>query len=188
MPRNPTLGAFKRSMTTSFGSICFGSLIVAFIQFLRRICSVAQQNAAEDGNIGMVILFCILRCLIGIIEWLVEFFNKYAYSYIALYGVKYVSAAKATWRMIKDRGWDALIQDCLVDPVLSSGSVFVGYLAALLSYLYLQFTDPVYNKNGGYTVIIMAFSFLIGLQVSSIFLTPLGSGELLFMMCGWTNG
>jgi hypothetical protein len=78
--------------------------------------------------------------------------------------------------MMKDRGIDALINDCIVDPVLSMGAMCVGYLSALLAYLYLQFTDPVYNKDGAFTPVIMAFSFLIGLQVANIVLIPIKSG------------
>jgi hypothetical protein len=101
-PNNPskgaTRGAFKRSVTYSFGSISLGSLLVAIIQFLRQICSAAQHNASADGNIVGSILFCILGCLIGILNWAVEFLNRYAFSYIALYGKSYVEAAKATWK------------------------------------------------------------------------------------------
>jgi hypothetical protein len=58
--------------------------------------------------IGYVI-FCIIGCLLSLIEWLVEFFNKYAYIHIALYGKAYIPAAKDTWHMMKDRGIDALV-------------------------------------------------------------------------------
>ena len=98
MPKGATRGAFKRSVTYSFGSICFGSLIVAIIQFLRQIVSAAQQGAASDGNIVGSILFCILGCFISILEWAVEFLNRYAFSYIALYGQSYLTAAKSTWK------------------------------------------------------------------------------------------
>jgi uncharacterized protein (DUF486 family) len=98
MPKGATRGAFKRSVTYSFGSISLGSLIVAIIQFLRQICSAAQRNAASDGNIVGSILFCILGCLISLLNWAVEFLNRYAFSYIALYGKSYVAAAKDTWR------------------------------------------------------------------------------------------
>ena len=37
IPANPTVGAFKRACTTSFGSICFGSMLVAILQTLRAI-------------------------------------------------------------------------------------------------------------------------------------------------------
>ncbi|TGZ82543.1 DUF580-domain-containing protein [Ascodesmis nigricans] len=175
-PKNATLGAFKRAMTYSFGSICFGSLVVSIIQLIKQAVSIARQDAAMDGNIVGTILFCCLECFIGLIEWLVTFFNHYAYSYIALYGEAYIPSAKQTWRMMKDRGFDALIADCLVDPVLTAGAVFVGYLCCLLSYLYLQFTKPEYNKDGGFTPVVMAFAFLIGLQVANVFLVPIKSG------------
>lgn len=77
---------------------------------------------------------------------------------------------------MKDRGFDALINDLLIDPVLTAGAVFVGYLSAFLAYLYLQFTNPAYNNDGAYTPVILAFSFLIGLQVCNIFMVPLKSG------------
>ena len=66
--------------------------------------------------------------------------------------------------MIKDRGIDALINECLIGPVLGMGATFVAYACALLAYLYMIFTDPVYNRGGGYTPVVVAFAFLIGLQ------------------------
>ena len=78
--------------------------------------------------------------------------------------------------MMKDRGIDALVNDCLIGPVLTMGSTFVAYLCSFLAYLYLEFTKPGYNSGGTFTPVIMAFSFLIGLQVCQIFMTPIGSG------------
>lgn len=92
--KGATRGAFKRSVTYSFGSISFGSLLVAIIQCLRQACTIAQQNEAAQGNIVGSILFCILQCFIGLLDWAVQFINEYAFSYIALYGKAYVPAAK----------------------------------------------------------------------------------------------
>jgi len=78
--------------------------------------------------------------------------------------------------MMKDRGIDALVNDCLIGPVLTMGSTFVAYLTTLLAFLYLEFTKPAYNDGGKYTPVVMAFAFLIGLQVCQIFMTPIGSG------------
>ncbi|KAF2662354.1 DUF580-domain-containing protein [Lophiostoma macrostomum CBS 122681] len=185
-PKRATRGALKRSLTYSFGSISLGSLIVAIIQFLRQICSAAQQSAAQDGNIVGTIIFCCLQCLIGVLNWAVEFLNRYAFSHIALYGKSYVEAAKDTWKMIKDRGIDALVNECLIGPVLSMGATFIAYACALLAYLYLIFTDPAYNSDGAYTPVVVAFAFLVGLQVCQIFTTPLGSGvDTIFVAMAW---
>lgn len=62
-------------MTTSFGSICFGSLIVAIIQALRQLAHQARQN----GDAG--ILACIAECILGCLESIAEYFNKWAFIY-----------------------------------------------------------------------------------------------------------
>lgn len=83
-PNNPpsgaTRGAARRALTYSFGSISFGSLIVAIINMLRQICSIAQQSEANSGNMAMACCFCILQCLIGLLDWAVQFINRYAFS------------------------------------------------------------------------------------------------------------
>lgn len=186
IPKGATMGAFKRATTYSFGSISLGSLIVAIINMLRQACSIAQNTSAQDGNIIGTIFFCCLQCLIGILQWAVQFINRYCFAVIALYGKAYFPAAKDTWTMMKDRGLDALINDCLIGPVLSMGSVFVAYACALLAYLYLEFTNPAYNEGRTFTPVIMAFSFLIGLQTCQIFMTPIGSGvDTIFVAMGF---
>ncbi|KAI2471069.1 DUF580-domain-containing protein [Annulohypoxylon bovei var. microspora] len=186
LPRGATRGSLRRALTYSFGSISLGSLIVAIINFLRQLCSVAQQNEAAGGNIVGMVMFWILGCIIGLLDWAVQFLNRYAFSYIALYGTPYFAAAKSTWTMIKDRGIDALVNECLIGPVLSMGATFVGYATSLLAYLYLVFTKPAYNSDGSYTPVVVAFAFLIGLQICNIFTTPISSGiDTIFVATAW---
>ncbi|KAI0475044.1 duf580 domain-containing protein [Xylariaceae sp. FL0804] len=185
-PRAVTRGALKRSLTTSFGSISLGSLLVAIINFLRQMCSIARQNEAAQGDMIGSIMFCVLGCIIGLLDWAVQFLNRYAFSYIALYGKPYFAAAKDTWRMIKQRGIDALVNECLLGPVFSFGASFVGYACALMAYLYIVFTNPSYNSDGSYTPVVVAFAFLIGLQICNVFTTPLSSGiDTIFVATAW---
>ncbi|KAK4189123.1 plasma-membrane choline transporter-domain-containing protein [Podospora australis] len=185
-PTKVTRGALKRCLTYSFGSISLGSLVVAIINFLRQLCSVARSQAAADGDIIASILWCFASCLIGILDWAVQFLNRYAFAHIALYGKAYIPAAKDTWSMIKDRGIDALVNECLIGPVLGMGAMFVGYASALIAYCYMIFTDPAYNRGGGYTPVVVAFAFLIGLQICNVFTTPLSSGiDTIFVAAAW---
>lgn len=83
---------------------------------------------------------------------------------------------------MKDRGIDALVNECLIGPVLTMGATFVAYACALLAYLYLVFTAPAYNAGGDFTAVVVAFAFLIGLQIANIFTQPLLSGvETIFV-------
>lgn len=61
--------SLKRSLTTSFGSICFGSLLVAIIQALRALANTARSQ--DDG-----ILLCLAECILACIAGLIEYFNK----------------------------------------------------------------------------------------------------------------
>lgn len=81
---------------------------------------------------------------------------------------------QSTWHMMRDRGIDALVNECLINPVLTMGSTFVGYLCVLLSYLYLEYGNVVVGTQ--YYAVIMAYSFLIGLQICNVFLVPIKSG------------
>jgi hypothetical protein len=55
------LGSAIRALTTSFGSICFGSLLVAIVQAMK-----ALVNSARNGD--NQILVCIADCILGCIE------------------------------------------------------------------------------------------------------------------------
>ena len=76
--------------------------------------------------------------------------------------------------MMKDRGVDALVNECLINPVLTMGSTFVAYLCVLMAYLYLRYGNVVVDTN--YFAVIMAYAFLIGLQICNVFLVPVKSG------------
>lgn len=96
-PKGVTRGSLKRALTYSFGSISLGSLVVALINCLRQLCSIGQRTAAADGDIFQTIIWCFVGCLVGILDWAVQFINRYAFSHIALYGKAYIPAAKDTW-------------------------------------------------------------------------------------------
>jgi hypothetical protein len=90
--------------------------------------------------------------------------------------------------MIKDRGIDALINECLINPVLGFGSLFVAYACAFTAYIYMvlrfsrEGTDNFNNTTAGVT----AFAFVIGLQICSIFTVPISSGfETIFVAAAW---
>ncbi|GAA5991163.1 hypothetical protein JCM10908_006567 [Rhodotorula pacifica] len=160
-------GAFKRASTYSFGSIAFGSLIVALLDLLRAVLQVIQSYESQEGNIIGMAVACVAQCCIGCIAWAVEYFNRYAYIEIALYGKAYIPAAKDTWRLFKDRGITALINDCLVNNIWSFGSLAVGALCSLIAFGYLKGTDPAFiQDSSGLVAVLVGYSFAIGYFIS----------------------
>lgn len=68
--------SFSRATSYSFGSICFGSFLVALIRSLRTLEQYARNN--DD----MSALVCIIQCILRCIENIIEFFNQWAYVYV----------------------------------------------------------------------------------------------------------
>lgn len=184
MPRWPAFGSLKRSLTYSFGSICFGSIVVSLIETLRTVINIIRQSVTANGNGGIAaqIGFMILGWLIGFLKWLASYFNHYAYCFIALYGKPYLRAAKETWYMLREKGIDALINDNLINIALGLYSMFASYLTALFAFLFLRFTNPSYNSTGGFNAPLIAFSFLLALQITNIANETIRSGTATFFV------
>lgn len=67
-----------RSLTYSFGSICMGSLLEAFVTALRVMIQSArnQSNERDDGGCGAIVL-CLLECIAKCLENVLEYFNQW---------------------------------------------------------------------------------------------------------------
>jgi hypothetical protein len=167
-PSSPTLGSAKRALTTSFGSICFGSLLIALLQTLRYILN-SLRNDSDEGL--MVFLTACADCLLGILEGLFEIFNKFAFTQVAIYAKPFVKAAKDTWELVKARGVDAIVNDSLVGNVLGMGSISVALLSALYGYLFIKVVQPSgYEKENESLVIfiVVVVEMILGAVMMSV--------------------
>ncbi|KAJ3035236.1 putative choline transporter, neither null mutation nor overexpression affects choline transport [Rhizophlyctis rosea] len=180
--KNPTAASSKRALTTSFGSICFGSLIIALIQTVRALLRSAANENASDGNLVAAFLAICAECCLSCIEGLIEYFNKWAFAQVAIYGKDYISAAKATWQLCKSRGIDAIINDSLIGNVLGIGSILVGLITAFVGYLYVQLSPDLPNDTSNF-IIIAFIAFFIGLSEFTILANVIDSGVTTTFVC-----
>ncbi|OAC98451.1 hypothetical protein MUCCIDRAFT_44729 [Mucor lusitanicus CBS 277.49] len=178
--RHPVWGSAKRALTTSFGSICFGALLIAFVNLIRYFLSIARANT---DNACMAFFICIIQCIVNCAAGLFEWFNYYAFSGVAIYGKAFVPTARQTWTMIKDRGIEAMINDNLIGNVLFMGGLLVGVLCGLLGFIYLQVSSPAYNRDGGMTPVVIMVCFLIGASMFSSIATVISSGVATTFVC-----
>ncbi|BGP33441.1 pH nine-sensitive protein 1 [Rhodotorula toruloides] len=156
-------GAFKRASTYSFGSIAFGSLIVALLDLLRAFFQIFQSYESGQGDVISAAVACVAQCCVGCIAWAVEYFNRYAYVSVALYGHAYIPAAKETWSLFRDRGITALVNDCLVGNVWTFGAYACGGLCSLFAFIYLKASEPSYiQNNSGLVAVTVGYAFAIG--------------------------
>jgi len=169
-----------RSTTYSFGSICLGSLLVAFIQALRALVGSVKNN--EDCTC----LACILDCFLGCIEGALEYLNKWAYAFVGLYGMNYVEAGRSVFELFETKGWSSIISDDLCDRVLELICVGVGLLTGLIGVLFAYSDDQLLEALdlGDYEKLDAFFiGLIIGLVFSSILMSVVGAGVNAVIVC-----
>ena len=120
------VNSLKRAITYSFGSICFGSLIVAVINVVIDSLRRSQRNR------NCVLLFCVITCLLEFFERIAEYFNKWAFIYVGLYGYDYMTAGKNVVTLFRARGWSSIISNNLVNRTLTMVATFIGLATGLI--------------------------------------------------------
>jgi hypothetical protein len=134
-----------RSSTYSLGSIAFGSLIVAILQLLRSVLRSAanDRNSRSNG-----ILQCIAACILLYLERIVEYFNKWSYIYVGLYGYDYMTAGRKVIGLFKERGWNAIIADNLVNRLLGIVCLTIGLCTGVITLLAALLVEELESTGG----------------------------------------
>ena len=138
------ISSLYRSLTYSFGSICFGSLVQAIVTALRVIVENARNSRNNQTNQDCgALLICILDCILSCLEDIVEYFNQWAYVFVGIYGYSYLQSGKKVYELFLARGWTAIITNSLVSYVLG----FFMLTIAIISGLSAVAIDAIVSKS-----------------------------------------
>ena len=163
-----------RSLTYSFGSICMGSLLVAIIQALRAMVRQAEEHARDNRDGGGAIILCLAQCLLSMLESVAEYFNKWAFIYVGLYGYGYMEAGHNVLTLFRERGWTSIITDNLTARVLGMMSFAVGLgtglTAALLAFVTGLSSAAMNNSDANNAMALgsLFMGILLGMMLASI--------------------
>lgn len=171
--------SFCRATTYSFGSICFGSLIVALIQTLRALVDRMREN--EDAQL----LVCIIDCFLSCIQGIIEYFNKWAYVYVGLYGYSYLDAGRNVITLFQNKGWTTIITDDLAENVLFMMSIVNALVTGLAGYIIAQLDQNIFANLGVDSPAGVGFmaGFLTGLIIASIMMSVVASAVNTSIVC-----
>ena len=153
--------SFSRATTYSFGSICFGSLLVSILQALE---SMARRRRRD-------IITLVVQCLIICLRAWLEYFNSWAFCYVGLYGYDYLTAGRNVVKLFRERGWTTFIGDRLVFRVLFLANLGVAAVTGVLCSIVfgLQMFFQGYSRDVTVPLLQVFFwiGFFVGLYVSN---------------------
>lgn len=179
-PTSAVTGSLKRALTTSFGSIAFGSLIVAMIQTARFVLRSLERSMRRSNNTIAAAVICCARCIIRQIEECVRYFNKYAFIIVSLYGKSFRSAGNDVWSLFHSRGWTAIINDDLIEAVVSVACLGIAAITAFIGGL-VALSQSDGQMATVYTPVLL--SFLVGLLLSTTIVGVVDSATKTIFVC-----
>lgn len=194
----PVRGSLFRATTSSFGSICFGSMFLALITTFRVIVKNMVEQSRRGGrgrnrssgeNFIRTCLLLVLESILRCLENLLRYINRYAYSYVAAYGYDFVTAGRSVMQLFDQRGWATVINDDLIANALFLFAFFmavVGVLVGLfLTALLVASNSDVLAGVSASSVFVMGgvYGGLVGLIVGSLVVGILDSAVAMVFVC-----
>ncbi|XP_027364799.1 CTL-like protein DDB_G0274487 [Abrus precatorius] len=172
IPANSLMKSLQYALTTSFGSICYGSLFTAAIRTLRWEIRGFRSRIGNNEC-----LLCCVDFLFHIVETLVRFFNKYAYVQIAVHGKSFNHSARDAWELFQSTGVEALVAYDCSGAVLLMGTVFGGLITGTCSgvWAWIKWRDRV--------IMIGSTSMLMGMVLVGLAMVVVESAVTSIYIC-----
>ncbi|GAM17590.1 hypothetical protein SAMD00019534_007650, partial [Acytostelium subglobosum LB1] len=160
MPEYPTLRSLNRAMTTSFGSICYGSLLISIVDTL----NVLSIQMSGSMNLIVRLLGCILHGLLYLLRNVLQLFNTYTFTQVAIYGKSYCQAAKDTVELFKRRQSELVTNQIYVRTVIFVTCLVGGMIGGIIGHFVA--VNGLHLSYGGLTAFILTFCYIrINLEV-----------------------
>jgi len=96
----PVRASCHRAMRFHLGSIAFGSLIIATIQFIRATINYIKEHSQGQQNKLTKALFCLVQCCLRCLQSCLDVISKNAYVWTAIYGDDFIQSACSSFSLL----------------------------------------------------------------------------------------
>ncbi|GAQ80755.1 hypothetical protein KFL_000610330 [Klebsormidium nitens] len=124
------------ALTSSFGSVCFGSLLSPPVRTLRWLARGLRGRMRSNEC-----MLCCLDCYLGLLEGFVRIFNKYAYVHMAIGGKGFNRASTDAWERFQLTGVEALVAQDLSGAVLLLSVALGGLITGTVVGTWVHYTQ-----------------------------------------------
>jgi len=126
VPKLPLMSSMWRVMRYHTGSIAFGSLIIAIVQFIRILLEYIEYKLKDQKeNQAVKFLLKCMKCVFWCLEKCLKFLNKNAYIEIAIYGKNFCVSAKNAFSLLMRNIVRVAVLDKVTDFLLFIGKLSI---------------------------------------------------------------
>jgi hypothetical protein len=174
----PVTHSFYRTMRYHIGTVIFGSLIIAIVQFVRAVLNYVEHKMKEAGEDSAVVkvVMCVLKCCLYCLEKCLKKLSKTAYIITAMKGESFCKACfEGLSLFFKNAGRVAAVSVCSVYIVVV-GKLMIIAASTLIGYVWLDNLSTVQDPIAP-TFLVAVMAYVITHVVLAIY--DLGTDTIL---------
>jgi Plasma-membrane choline transporter len=174
------LSSFWSTGRYHIGTLAFGSLILAIVQFIRAVLAKIQEKVKKANSAIADCLLCCCQCCLWCFEQCIKFMNKNAYIQTAIWGTPFCTSAREAFFLILRNFARIGSVSYVSGAVLIIGKLFISSATTALSYYMMSqhLGDELLNLWGPTLLV-----FLISYFVSDMFLAVFDMGISTVLQC-----
>lgn len=172
--------SFKTALFKHFGTVAYGSLVIAIIKTIRAVIAYLQKKAKKSGNKLLQYILCMIQCCMWCLEKCMKFLNKNAYIQTAIHGYSFCKAARSAFFLIARNILRIMAVSFVGDFVLILGKVFVPLVTLFLAYLVLAYSE---SDNLANLIPTLIFTGILSYFVTSMFVGVFGMAISTILVC-----
>lgn len=166
--RGTTLSALRNAAGPSFGSLCFGSLVLAAVSVAREINRNVRRDATRQGG-GVAVVMCLLSSCMDCVYVLIEYISKFATIQCAITGAAFCDAARSVSQLLANNFLSAYGVWWLPGMIMSAASFLLsaayGVLVGLSSYATWSATPKSHPSAAAEAALLGAVAFTLAIVV-----------------------
>eukprot|EP00505_MAST-04D_sp_SCG-Rhode-Island_P004392 Stramenopile-MAST_4_protein_4392 len=187
--KHPVFAAFQRTVRYHLGSVAFGSLVIAIVQFVRLCLEYLNQKTAglQKKNLVLKLVFCCVRCCLWCFEKCVKYVTRSAYIIIATQGKSFCPACCAVFGLLTKHTSTLGITGAVSMFIIVLGKVVITAGCGIIAYFWLE-NDPTYSAGEmklESNVLPLIFVAILAYMVGTLFLSvyDMGIDTIMISFC-----
>lgn len=122
------------------GSVAFGALLVAIVQFIRYVAAYLDQRSKSvtKRNVFMRAIMCCVHCCLLCLTWCVKFISRNAFIMSALYAHGFCESARLAFMTITNNLAQVALVTFLGDLILRFGQILITLISAFSCWVWLD--------------------------------------------------
>lgn len=172
--------SLTRALVYSLGSVCFGSLFIGFVNFLRSVADHIRPNTEEAP---LRVLVAVQEFLVSCIDYVALVFHNFAMVYVGMYGYNYLQAADKANILFFKRGWQDIVDHSLLSNLLWVVSLMIAGLCGCISMEIEHLWDISLISGDEPSNLSFCIGFLVGFILSNILFSVIRSSVNTVVVC-----